>query len=319
MRRWIVLGLMLAILAVGLLDRAEPQVVADARATLSPDEETAQVPTLTAAAEQTAAASPSPSQTVEVQLTATLTPTCNPGPLCTYLPKIEGPPPPPTAEPTLLPTEAPSGLYVDHDAGWIIGNDTVIAGEVVNPTNEAACYVQVTARLYDAGGNVVALKTDYTVLTATTPYQRNPFAVRIYDTGSGWDTYSTSLSQGSCFSEYRPVTVLSTADRNVSGGMEVFGEAENQTGGPLRNIQIAITYFDPNGDVITADWDLLTPSNLAPGARGTYSSPVYISNIRQLLGRYAVQAQGYVSSTPLAAERAAQAEPAAPEVWERHP
>ncbi|MEN9934593.1 MAG: hypothetical protein RLZZ387_1172, partial [Chloroflexota bacterium] len=195
-----------------------------------------------------------------------------------------------------------------------------LVGEVVNATNAPVCYARVTARLYNADGVLVATDDRGADLTATLPGQRNPFTVWIYDAPPA-SRYELSVSADSCYSRYASLTVVSAADRNVNGGVEVFGEVENTGGDAVTSAEVAITYYGADGRVVQTDWDLVSPDDLVLGQRGTYRAVTYVRNLRQLFTRYTITAQARVASGPFVIHKES-VRPTRPPVtteWQRRP
>lgn len=98
------------------------------------------------------------------------------------------------------------------------------------------------------------------------------------------------------------MAVTAAGDRNISSGVEVFGTVQNQGSNKLAFVEVAVAYYDATGRVVHADWDLPTPSALNAGQSGVFSAPSYVSNLRSLFVRYAVQAQGRLDSSVTEAE-----------------
>lgn len=294
MRRWFLAFVPLVLLAF-IVQLPGGVAKGDPRATLSPDEAATLAPTLTAQAlTQTAlaltqTADTQATQTAVVAAAPTLTPTCAPGPLCTYLTSIERQPPP-TATP-LPPTAPPApAVRVLSSRSFVDGSTLHVAGEVRNDTSTTVDFVRIDARYYDVANVLIDTDFTYAYLDELAPGQKSPFKVFSFNPPAGivrtelgvdWNVPRTP--------DNRMVTVLSATVRTVSGNTEVVGEVRNDSGVALQFVQVVATFYASDGSVFDVDFTYATPDDLAPGQTASYK----ISTFDDLSGTsVVVQSEG---------------------------
>jgi hypothetical protein len=169
--------------------------------------------------------------------------------------------------------------YIVSSKGLVFSSGTIeVVGEAANPGATPICYAQIAVRFYDTADQLVAVDDGSTYLTATRLGERNPFKTILFDAPKTIDHYRTSLSWSQCFGEYRSLTVLSQQVRN-NNGPEVFGEIRNDHDVTMSGVDVALTFYDAAGAVAYTDWDLPSPSTLAPGGRAIYSMPTFVRNL----------------------------------------
>jgi hypothetical protein len=144
-------------------------------------------------------------------------------------------------------------------------------------------------RFYE-GDTLTGVETGRTLLSRTFPGMTNPWRV-ISLNPPAYDRYEVSANweEASEFLAYSSVSVLNTGIRD-NFGVEVFGEVENTTGNELTAVEVVVTFYDSEGDVVFVDDTLSNPFTLSPAQVGTYQ----ITTARDLVyDGYLVQSQGY--------------------------
>jgi hypothetical protein len=198
---------------------------------------------------------------------------------CVYLPITR------QAElPNLSPAPAPGEVQVRSvRIQRPVGEYWNIIGEVVNPTSAPVYFVQLTLRMLDASGRLVAVADGYATLDDI--YLGNPPA-----TAAAY-TVAVTGQQPSSFLNYRDAVFVSTQTRD-NFGLELFGEVRNPEAAELRSVEVMATFYDAAGNVVDIEGGYVSPVNLAAGATGTYSLKTFAN---YGYASYTVQAQGYVA------------------------
>jgi hypothetical protein len=169
-----------------------------------------------------------------------------------------------------------------------------VVGEVVNPTPSPTYVVEVTVRLLDAGGQLVAIADSYAALTEIRSGRRSPFSIYVGSppaTAAAFTVAVTDWNPSSSLA-YRDATIVNAQTRD-NFGLEVFGVVRNPEQLELRSVEVVATFFDPAGAVIDVKNSLASPSTLAAGATGTYV--LSTSNTALAGARYELQTQGYLA------------------------
>jgi len=169
-----------------------------------------------------------------------------------------------------------------------------IIGEVINPTASPVFFVEITARLLDAGGQLVAVEDTFATLTQVGPGRRSPFSVYIGNppaTAAAFTIAVTDVNSSSSLA-YRDVTILNIQARD-NFGLEVFGDVRNPEELEMRGVEVVATFYDLAGNVVDLENSFTSPSTLAAGATGTYSLKTFNDNLAT--ARVEVQAQGYLA------------------------
>jgi hypothetical protein len=273
------------------------------RATLTDDEMTAQVPTLTAEVDAaTATAVAGATQTAGVtygtqtaQAGPVTTPTCAPGPQCVYLSNVlrfqlptATPIPPTPLPPTAVP--APNVYILSNWRAFTRSGYQYVVGEVRNDTGDVAHFVRVNARYYDASGVLIDTDFTYTYVDELIPGQKSPFKIVTIDPPPGIARVEVDGTWVRASNpDNRTLAVISATQRQVNGRTEIVGEVQNNSGSPLQFVQVIATFYAPDGTVYDADFTYAEPSTVAPGQTAAYE----ISPFVDLSGTtYAVQAEG---------------------------
>jgi hypothetical protein len=221
-----------------------------------------------------------------------------------YLPVIAAPPPTPTASPTSIPTATPpptatspaprpAEVLVLSSRSYVRSSLRYVVGELLNNTDQIVFGTQITARFYDAGGQLVATDDGYSLLDRMDPGTRVPFLVLLSNPPASITRYELTVApRFQPFLQYRSITVASQQVRD-NFGPEVFGEVRNTAEAPLRGVEVAVTFYDAAGAVVDVDSSYASTTDLAVGATSTYSIKTFD---RQLVyARYEVRAEGYIA------------------------
>jgi hypothetical protein len=232
------------------------------------------------------AATPLPRQAVIAMVAADKIATTAPSATPTALPTA----PPtnvPTAKPTATPTTGPTatptqppladGIYATRG---LVYEDSIgvthVLGTVLNNTDQAIRFVEVTVNFYDSSGTL--LDTDFTYanpdvigprsvgvfdsITIDRPAAASQISVQVTDSSPADDPpfWSTDLT----------VTQTNYFVDSIDFG-HVIGTVTNHTATSLDYVDIYAAYFLPGTDqVVNVDFTFSKPSTLAPGQTGTF-------------------------------------------------
>jgi hypothetical protein len=188
----------------------------------------------------------------------------------------------PPAQLSALATTSSADLEVSRVKAWVgSGGVFFITGEVSNRSLSPFYEVPVEARLLDADGQIVTLATDTLKGHGILPGGFAPFSLR-FGGGQPPEAVTFELTVGR---PDEPLTIqphlsspaLRWTDRQeigTQGQFYIVGTVTNESGAPIRQVEIIATVFDEAGDVIgvgfteaadelrpgdTVEWTLLVP------------------------------------------------------------
>ncbi len=166
-----------------------------------------------------------------------------------------------------------------------------MVGEVRNDAGTNLRDVKVTARLYDVGDRLLAGRSTYASIDIVKPGERAPFAIVFPNPPHLLARYTVHAEGSTTLAQ--PVdglTVVASADWPVGRGDRrlVFGEARNDSGGPLGSLEVVATLYDAHGRVVAVEAGYFLRAFLAP----VQTSPWEVS-VRRWNGavRYEIQTE----------------------------
>lgn len=215
-----------------------------------------------------------------------------PTPPRAYLPLVAQPAPTATPTTTIEPTPAPVEVIVRSSRSFTRSTSRYVVGEILNNTPNPVFFAQITARFLDGAGQLIATEDSFAFLTRTNPGQRNPFQIILSNAPTSFASYSLSVSTStSSVLNYRDAAVLTSQVRD-NFGVEVFGDVRNPEVIEMRSVEVAVAFYDANGDVVDVDLGFTSPTTIAPGATAPYSVKTFTEIAYASLS---VQAQGYLA------------------------
>jgi hypothetical protein len=239
------------------------------------------------------AASPTPTNT----LTATPTHTPTPTPTNTPTPTATSTS---TATPTLTPTATePAGQPVINTLNnWSyyidVSNNMVIVGNVQNTGTANAAFVNMTADLLDAQGNVLATSTGIAYDRVIAPGELSCF--RIVVTNPPPSNNVASVTFSSTFNSHVPhtsnLTIFDVSETYSSGIFRINGKVRNNATTTANNVVVsAVLYSDPNqqGLVVDCFGVNVDTTDIEPGQVSTFSVPFIMSD-PSIIGSYYLKA-----------------------------
>lgn len=240
------------------------------------------VTTLFALGSGSNAATPLPRQAFIAMVAADKIATAAPPPVPTSAPTVAPTrvaTAPPTVAPTPMPTQPPiaDGIYAQRG---LVYDDSIgathVLGTVLNNTDHAIRFVEVTVNFYDSSG--LLLDTDFTYadpevigarsigvfdsITFDRPPAASQINVDVTDSSPATDPpfWSTDLT----------VTPTNYFVDSIDFG-HLIGTVTNHTSVSLQYVEIYAAHYLPNtAQVVNVDFTFAKPSTLAPGQTGTF-------------------------------------------------
>ena len=177
---------------------------------------------------------------------------------------------------------------------WYKGDyDTYyVVGEVQNVGDRSAEYVMIVATLYDAADEVVDTDYTFTYLDLIGPGERSPFKCALWDLPATpqrcriqWEwRESSQLPQ-------RLVTVSSIRGYYDSDydAFKVVGEVGNGSGFAVEFVQIIVTCYDEDGEIVSCDYTFSTLDSIQAGGTSPFDTWIsdFASRVKKF--RYIVQ------------------------------
>lgn len=222
-------------------------------------------------------ATPTPTATSEPTPTVTSEPTAT---------ATDVPPTPTDVPPTPVPAGVPVLSSFDYQSSTSYRR---LVGEVQNNTGQNIEYAEVIATFYDGDGRVSGTDSGYTSIDILTPGQKSPFTV-LYEASQPHASYLLQVQWRATASQpIRGITILSSGERDSSlSYRRIFGEVRNDSGGPLRYVEIIATIYDADGRVVGDESGYTALENLADGQ----TSPFEFLVEKRGGVRYELQTQG---------------------------
>ncbi|MCL4458569.1 MAG: FxLYD domain-containing protein [Chloroflexi bacterium] len=154
------------------------------------------------------------------------------------------------------------------------GNDghLYIAGETYNNSRENVKSVKITARCYDAAGQLLAEGSASGYILIQSPGQNSPFKIAL-DYPVGWATYELSVS----FLSTRDVPpsglniVAQSTGFDADGDYRISGEITNNSKSAVSNVAAVATIYDAAGRVLNCGYSPSIPTRLLPGRKGSFT------------------------------------------------
>jgi hypothetical protein len=169
-----------------------------------------------------------------------------------------------------------------------------LVGELLNPTAAPVFFVELTARFFNADGQLIVEKSSNADLPRLGPGARGPFLIYLANPPASLASYTVAVSDGreSTTLDYRDAEVVSIETRD-NFGLEVYGQLRNPNSRELRGVTVAVTFYDLAGNVVEVEDGFSSPLNIPAGATATYTLPTFERGLS--FTRMQVQAQGYLA------------------------
>ncbi len=199
------------------------------------------------------------------------TPSPSPSPPATPSPTVT--PPTPTATPSSTP--APAVMTTRHSTWHVDSIGALwVVGEVYNGLNRPIGYVQVTANLYSASGQLLATDFGFAGLTTMPPHGDAPYAVLVSTAPHGVDHVTVSVTDYTDPPFDKPVVGLRATITNVYtdsiGFRHVVGTVANSSSFTYDYVQPYVALYAASGDVVSVAFAFTQPTTLRPGQTGTF-------------------------------------------------
>jgi len=216
--------------------------------------------TATSTAPSTDTATVAPSNTPTPTNTATSTSTATPTPTNTA-----------TATSTSTPTTMPAALILANETWFVdISDNLHIVGQVENRGSINIEFVKVTANVFNASNQVIAVDFAFTMQRVLSPGQRGCYHV-LMDEPANWTRYEL---EGTYFnggvSAPSLVALNVTTGYDGTGVPEILGQVRNDGSGRAEFVRAIGTLFDVNNRVIGCDSAYVSSTDLNPGQTSSF-------------------------------------------------
>lgn len=129
-----------------------------------------------------------------------------------------------------------------------------INGEVVNNSDVAVEFIQITATYLDSDDNAVGEDFTYTRLDVIQPGGKSPFTL-FPSTSEGWQSYQLAVTAqpASVFKVYHDIALSDVTLNEEDFLSSITGTATNSGSQSVSFVMIVATYYAANGDVLGSD------------------------------------------------------------------
>jgi len=159
-------------------------------------------------------------------------------------------------------------ILPNHTGYWGWDNKTYhVVGEILNSGDVSLRLVKVTAAFYDAVGSVTGNASSYTMLNVVLPSRKTPFEVALTNLTIGQvDNYTLNLQFEEYFGEKSSKLQIVNVHRwiDVSNFTHIEGEVENLGDKNATFTKVVATFYDADGNVISAAFDYCVNGTIAP-------------------------------------------------------
>lgn len=166
-----------------------------------------------------------------------------------------------------------------------------LIGEVKNNRDENVNYVKITATIYD-GSTVVDSDFTYTSMDILTPNQKSPFEFMIEEPSS-WTDYSLNVEYSSTYSSpYSDLQIQGESDHTDDYGYYyINGEVENTGSLTVDYVEVVVTLYDSNGNIIGTDFTYTDPDTLSGGEKAPFEFMIDHDELPGSISSYELQVQ----------------------------
>lgn len=216
----------------------------------------APTPTATPRVRMTPLPIPTPTR---IPPTPTLTATNTPGPTDTPVPSGDVVVLSSTA---FVPYEGSGGLY--------------IVGEVQNLTTANAGLIRINAVLRDSNGLILTGTDGYALINTLVPDMISPFRIIFLEAPESWASYELTVTWDTFGTD--PIGLDIVSHEGYFGQLDSFrvrGTVRNQTGEARDFVQVVVTAYNADGQVVGADASFTNPTTLQPGQQVAYDVEMY--------------------------------------------
>lgn len=166
-----------------------------------------------------------------------------------------------------------------------------MVGEAVNGGAFPVHSLKVIATFYDSGNRLIGAQEAMAALPQTQPTQANPFKLQLANVPGDVNRYDLALTWDEIsIAEYDRLTITREEVRQENG-VEILGDLRNDHPVELRNIVVAVTFYDASGQVLDVAVGSAAATSLPPGGTTTFS--VRLTRSIEYAG-YLVQTQGMI-------------------------
>jgi hypothetical protein len=155
---------------------------------------------------------------------------------------------------------------IDIDYYFDVFDDLVVVGEVINNDSQNASFISVFASFYDENDALVAVGWNFVWADILEPGAKSPFDISLFGTPEEIDHWTVWVEGDKTDSEAEGNLVLVDTDNTIDDDyLATFtGQVQNDGEDTMEYIEVAVTIYDADGNVVMTDWTWLD-GELAPG------------------------------------------------------
>ena len=166
----------------------------------------------------------------------------------------------------------PKAVRVLSSNAWVEGGTLRLVGEVYNNTSSTAGPVDVTARIYNAAGTLLATRTARVDLKFVKSHTRSPFTIA-GPLPAGYDHVKWTVSAPSTGKKVvKPAKTVLTSGPDADGHWVVTGTIRNKASSKVERLRFAVTLYDDRGNVLDVVRAQVGARKLRPGASTSFSA-----------------------------------------------
>ena len=201
--------------------------------------------------------------------------------------------PSPTATDTPSPDSTLAPVAIRGTTDYMTANgERHVVGEVTNGTGGSIWFVKVVGTFYDAAGQVITTTSTYTMFDIVGAGEVSPFDLALLEPPPSIDHHSVRVEYAT--TDLPPVRVeIAGHQGSVSdtGSYHVVGEVRNQNAFAVNFVQVVVTFYNAQGEVVRTGFPNTTLNMLSPDQTAPFD--VALSDPPTDLDNYAVKAQAY--------------------------
>lgn len=175
--------------------------------------------------------------------------------------------------------------YFDDDYFYIVG-------EITNTTSFNLSFVEIIATYYDQEEIVIGTTFTFTELDILLPDQTSPFEISSYPDTIQPASYKLDIDYHTTDEQpFSGLHIKSSSDSiDNLGFFKIVGEVENTSSSSAQFVQIIVTYYDAQNNVIGTDFTFTQVTIVQSGTTASFELSSYPRQLRP--ASYKLQVQG---------------------------
>ncbi len=143
-----------------------------------------------------------------------------------------------------------------------------VVGEVQNVWDQDVSIVEITATFYNSNNDLIATRTELTMLDILLIDRKSPFDIQLLDEtlSENVDHYALGISFLSTNPIQEGIEILFHSSNIDDDGIRITGNVKNLENEVATNVKVIATFYNSTGNVIAAKHNYLDPihNNLEP-------------------------------------------------------